>query len=214
MDRDTAPWIVVTGLDGSGKSTLVRALARERGARPFRLPHHRFVKTYLSDTRDSPDWADVHTDRLVFAADARLTNREIAQWRRERKVLVSQRGWMDNYIFGAAQGVGYEQTDTLLRTAELERPQAIIYMIAEPEAAFERIRWDPDGDKFETLEFMQRQHRETLRFYQSVRDGLPILSPFSGIPDLFVDTTGMRKAEVFHKATQFLDTVIPAVQAS
>ncbi len=36
----TTPWIVVTGLDGSGKSHLVDWLARRIGAKQFRLPYH------------------------------------------------------------------------------------------------------------------------------------------------------------------------------
>jgi hypothetical protein len=42
-----APWITITGLDGSGKTTLVRALSQELGGFDFRLPHHRFVRHFL-----------------------------------------------------------------------------------------------------------------------------------------------------------------------
>jgi len=40
-----APCVGVTGLDGSGKTTLVRRLAVAGGAHLFRLPHHKFVKS-------------------------------------------------------------------------------------------------------------------------------------------------------------------------
>jgi thymidylate kinase len=202
-----APWLVVTGLDGAGKSLLVRWLATRCGAHAFRLPYHDFVKPALRQSGRGAPWGDVLTDRLLFATDARLTNYHIRQWRTTHPLLVSQRGWMDNYIFGAVQGVGYAETDTLLRTAELERPSAIIYLVAEPAVAFARICRDPNGDKYETLQFMRRQYRETLRFYQAVRAGWPILAPFAGIPATLLDTSCESAEAVACRASLFLREV-------
>ncbi len=212
MDTDTAsrpsgrraPWVAVTGLDGSGKSALVEALAEAYVAFQFRLPHHEFVRPALARSGGGAPFGDVLTDRLVFAADARLTNYLIREWRARHLFLVSQRGWMDNYVFGAIQGLSYEATDALLRTAELERPSAIIHLVADPDVAFERIRRDPDGDKYETRAFMRVQHRETLRFWDAVRTGLPILAPFAGIPACLLDTTALDAAAVVRAATGFL----------
>jgi thymidylate kinase len=203
--NQAAPWIVVTGLDGSGKSNLTEQLAQALGAHAFRLPYHEFVKTTLNRSGYGSQFGDVHTDRLIFAADARVTNYYIREWRGVERALVSQRGWMDNYIFGAVQGVSYLQTDALLCAAELERPTAIIYLVADPEIAFERIRQDPDRDKYETLEFMRVQHRETLRFYQAVADRLPVLAPFFGIPTVLINTSQKEGEAVFQEAIRFLE---------
>jgi thymidylate kinase len=200
MPGRPAPWVVVTGLDGAGKTTLVRRLAAGRHAHCFRLPYHDFVKPALTRSGQGMPWGDVLTDRLLFAADARLTNDCIRTWRHTHVLVISQRGWMDNYIFGAVQGVPYEQTDALLRTAELERPSAIIYLIAAPAIDFERIRHDPNGDKYETLQFMVRQYEETLRFYHAVQSSLPILTPFVGIPSFLIDTSHSTEQAVFDEA--------------
>ncbi len=214
-----APWIVVTGLDGSGKSTLVARLAGTAGACRFRLPYHGFVREQLARSGGGRPFGDVRTDRLLFAADARLVNYRIREWRRTHRLLVSQRGWMDNYVFGAVQGVSYEETAALLGTNELERPSAIVHLVADPRVAFLRIRTDPHGDKFETAAFMRRQHRETLRLFEGVRRGLASLAAFAGIPAVLIDTTDMTPDAVERGARAFLrhaglDRACPAAGAA
>ncbi|HLV81346.1 MAG TPA: hypothetical protein VKT32_13760 [Chthonomonadaceae bacterium] len=199
-----APWIVVTGLDGSGKTTLSCRLAQERGGFHFRLPHHEFVKAALTRSGYGDPYGDAHTDRLVFAADARLTNYLIREWRQTHPLLVSQRGWMDSFVFGVVQGISYQETDSLLRTPELERPSAIVHLVAEPQAAYERICHDPDADKYETLQFMRRQYQATVDFFHAVQADLPVLAPFAGIPALLIDTTQRTPEEVYATAERFL----------
>jgi hypothetical protein len=75
------PWIVVTGLDGSGKTHVVEWLAGATRAKPFRLPYHDFVRACLARSGDGSQFGDVHTDRLLFALDGRLANYQIRQWR-------------------------------------------------------------------------------------------------------------------------------------
>jgi thymidylate kinase len=210
VTRSPAPWITITGLDGSGKTTLLRALSAELGGFSFRLPYHHFVRQYLNVSGDGSPFGDVHTDRLLFATDARLTNSLIQRWRQIHPLLLSQRGWMDNYVFGAVQGVSYREADALLRPAELERPSAIIYLTADPQVAFSRIAADRRGDKYETLDFITEQHRQTVKFYDSVNAGLDILAPFAGIPATLIDTTTKTTDVVLAKARKFLIHMLAA----
>ena len=209
----SSPWIVVTGLDGSGKSHLVEWLASRIGARKFRLPFNRFVRGCLARSGEGTQFGDVHTDRLLFALDGRLANYEIRQWRREGIPLVSQRGWTDNFVFGAVQGVSYEETEELLRSRELERATAYIHMVAQPKVAFARIKADPDRDKFETHEFLIPQYRETLRLFGEVKRKNPIFKEFHDIPALLIDTTARTSEEACEAAWSFLTAEVPQLRS-
>ena len=199
-----APWVVVTGIDGGGKSTLVERLFQGENVHRFRLPYHAFVASALRRSGHARPLADVLTDRLIFATDARLANYLIRDWRKEHALLVSQRGWMDNYIFGAAQGFAYRRTGELLNTSELERPSAIIYLIADPRVAFERIRNHPEADKFETPTFMLTLYKEIVRFQEAVRERVAALAPFFRIPALHIDSTDLTPDDVLQRANTFL----------
>lgn len=202
-----APWIVVTGLDGSGKTTLTYKLIERFGGHLFRLPYHNFVKQSLKLSGHGTPFGDVHTDRLLFAADARLTNYLIRAWRKQYPRLISQRGWPDNFIFAAVQGVSYETTAMMLKPEELERPDAMICLNADPKVAYERIRHDASRDKYETLEFIITQQRETQRFHDATGTGMPILAAFEGIPEIVIDTTSFTTEQVFDRAIEFLRDV-------
>jgi thymidylate kinase len=206
------PWIVVTGLDGAGKTTLVKGLTERYQAHRFKLPYHDFVRPALARSGNGRPYDDVLTDRLLFALDARLTNYLVREWRRTERAVVSQRGWMDNYVFGAVQGVSWTETGQMLQTADLERPSAVIHLAADPHVAFERIRLDPKRDKYEVLTFMRKQYRETRRLFDAVALGDPALSPFLGIPSLWIDTTDSTVEQVLAAAEIFLVSALGTVQ--
>lgn len=202
--QTSSPWIVVTGLDGAGKTTLVGRLDSSYAASRFRLPYHDFVRPCLARSGAGEPFGDVQTDRLLFALDARLANYQIRDWRREGRTLISQRGWMDNFIFGAVQGLSYRKTDEMLQSLELERPSAQIFLVSDPAIAFERIRNDPDRDKYETAYFLVIQYTETLRFFDELLSNHPDLKSFGGIPTILIDTSIKTPEQVYDVALDFL----------
>jgi thymidylate kinase len=200
--QTSSPWIVVTGLDGAGKTTLVGRLESSYAASRFRLPYHDFVRPCLARSGAGEPFGDVQTDRLLFSLDARLANYQIRDWRREGRTLVSQRGWMDNFIFGAVQGLSYRKSDEMLQSLELERPSAQIFLVGDPAIAFERIRNDPD--KYETADFLVIQYAETLRFFDELLRNHPDLKSFADIPTILIDTSIKTPEQVYDVALDFL----------
>lgn len=82
----------MTGLDGSGKTTLTQNLhAVIADSFLFRLPYSDFVKESLDISGYGKPFKDPWTDRLLFAADARITNYHIEQWQKQYRTLISQR---------------------------------------------------------------------------------------------------------------------------
>ena len=198
------PWIVVTGLDGSGKTTLVDNLEKFFKDKNVRLkrtrsPHDSYlVKDLLNISGDGEPMKDRYTDRLIFALDNRILGTRIRNWMSsgEYDIILSQRGWFDSFVHGAVQGYGYSQIAELNQIDDLPRCTVMIHLCADSKIAYKRIKDDPEADKFETLSYMRKQEEETRRGFRELRDNSnPDLSAFEGIKNFFIDTTELSHEE-------------------
>jgi thymidylate kinase len=198
--------IVVTGMDGAGKTTLIQRLMKQLA--PLRtatlhLPFSGFVSDALARSGGGKPSGDVWTDRLVFALDNRLAAYEIEAKKRSLDVLIMQRGWMDSYIYGSVQGIDYGTVTNLVRPADLPKVSGSLYLNCSPDVAYERIKNNPANDKFETPAFMKSQHYETEHFYQALETD-PILGGLFSEPRYYLDTTLLNPDEVELEAIEFL----------
>lgn len=191
-------WIAVTGLDGSGKTTLVENLKNWfeiKGFRVYvdRLPHDQYiVKTLLNKSEDS------YTDRLLFAVDNRLFGYELKNIIAENNydIILTQRCWLDSFVHGAVQGFGYSWIADLNRISDLPQADIMIHLVAEAGIAYNRICDDPDADKFEYPEYMYRQEFETRRAYSEIIAGNKDLHWFHKARHWYFDTTQMTPSEL------------------
>lgn len=219
------PWIVVTGLDGSGKTTLVDNLEKHftsLGLRVLRTrsPHDKYlVKDLLNVSGDGEPMKDRYTDRLIFALDNRILGTRIRQWERsgEYDLILSQRGFFDSFVHGAVQGYSYREIADLNHIEDLPRCTVMIHLCADSAVAYARISGDPDADKFETPAYMRRQEAETRRGYRELKKHEnPDLSAFDGTKNYFIDTTELSTCETFELAKkrlspEFLATLLPSI---
>lgn len=207
------PWIVVTGLDGSGKTTLVDNFEKyfqEQNIRVKRTrsPHDKYlVNDLLNISGDGEPMKDRYTDRLIFALDNRILGTRIRQWQSsgEFDLILSQRGFFDSFVHGAVQGYSYGQIAELNQIDDLPKCTIMIHLCADSNIAYKRIQDDPDADKFETPTYMRKQEEETRKgFYELTQENNTDLSAFWGIKNFFIDTTELTTDETFELALKRL----------
>lgn len=202
-------WIVVTGLDGSGKTTLCQDLQKyfeENGRKVafFHSPYDQYIqKELLNQSKDE------YTDRLLFAIDNRLLGQKIEDIDKTGKdedgnpvdIIISQRAWIDSMVHGQVQGFSYEQVNSLNRFYDLPKATVMLHLVAEYHTAFERIKNDPDADKFEYEEYMEKQEHFTRKaFYDVEKMEDKALKCFEGIKNYLIDTTSFSTDETFELA--------------
>lgn len=198
-----ARWVVITGLDWSWKTTLKDNLKKYFDGFSFKLPYHEFVREWLKISGNGKILKDIHTDVSLFVADARITNYKIKKWKKNHQRIISQRWRMDHFIFNQAQNLDYQQTIILLKPEEMEKPDLSIYLVSNPKIAYERIKNDPNKDKYETLKFMKVQYDETLRFFKEIDKNSKLKKIFTE-EKIIIDTTNLTKNEVFEKALEII----------
>lgn len=200
------PWIVVTGLDGSGKTTLVDMLEEhltKNGLRVKRTrsPHDKsFIGELLNVSGDGDTMKDRYTDRLIFALDNRILGTRIRQWMTsgEYDIILSQRGFFDSFVHGSVQGYTYEQIAALNQIEDLPKCSLMFHLCTDSTIAYQRIKNDENANKFRNPQYMQKQEEEIRRGYRMLTQGNnPDLAAFRDIPNFFIDTTSLTKAEIF-----------------
>ena len=123
-------WIVVTGLDGSGKTILVSNLKEMFTQQGLRVKQDRFPKDkYLTKTLLNKS-KDPYTDRILFVLDNRITGTEIQEAINsgEYDIIVTQRGFLDSFVHGAVQGYTYEMIEALNHFSDMPKCDVIIQL--------------------------------------------------------------------------------------
>ena len=209
MKKEKTLWIAVSGLDGSGKTTLVNNLQewlsteKKLTVMRDRLPHDRYLVTDLLNQSK-----DTYTDRLLFAVDNRIFGTMLEDIIKSEKydIILTQRCFLDSFVHGAVQGYSYSWIEELNRTNDLPKADVIIHMVAEAKTAYSRICDDPDADKFEYPAYMRKQEVETRRAYAECLAGNNTdLEPFNHARHLYIDSTQMSTQDVFETAKKQLE---------
>lgn len=199
------PWIVVTGLDGSGKTLLLdnfEKLFNDAGLRVkrFRSPHDQYlIHDLLNVSGDGEPMKDRYTDRLIFALDNRILGTRIRHWDEsgDFDILISQRGFFDSFVHGAVQGYTYHEIADMNQIDDLPICTVMIHLCADSTVAYNRIKDDEDADKFETPYYMRRQEEETRRGFRVLtQEDNSDLSAFKNVQNFFIDTTELTSDEV------------------
>lgn len=195
-------YIIVTGMDGSGKTSFIKSFAKKYNYFNFKLPYDDYVRINLNVSGKGSCFGDIYTDVLLFITDYRLTLYKMKEWIKDSN-LISQRGLMDHFIFNKVMGYSYSKTKNLLNLDKVFKPKISIYFICDYKVAYNRIKDDQTKDKFETLNFMKKQYAETVNFYKSINKN-KLLKDLFPEKRFVVDTTNLTKKQTFEKVESIL----------
>lgn len=212
MKKKKTKWLVVTGLDGSGKTTLVENLTKwlqdnkQFSVKRDRFPHDNYlVSKLLNKSKDR------YTDRILFVLDNRLFGTELKELIEagEYDFIVTQRGFLDSFVHGAVQGYSYSWIEEMNQLADMPKCDVMIHMVCEAGIAYSRICDDPDADKFEYPVYMEKQEAETRKAFKEIMEGSnPALEHFKNSKNIYIDSTQMTTDEVFALAKSKLQQVL------
>lgn len=164
MSRDTGLFLAFEGIDGCGKSTLIRMIAedyfeRERGEKvfitqePFDTPIGKLIRKYLSEGFDGEVTDQTANDVLtcLFAADRKL-HMEVIKKKVEEGYIVL----CDRYVYSSlAYQKNYQYTLDVNQDYYLA--DNIIYIDADIETCLKRVKSrSNDTEIFEKREELER----------------------------------------------------------
>lgn len=147
--------ITVEGLDGSGKTTLVRGLADALGAHALREPGGEPLAERVRDLVKAGDF-DAHAEALLFAAArAQLTATELRPRLARGETLVLDR-FVDSSLAyqGAGRGLGVEAVRAMNAFAPV--PDRTLLLRIDAETALARVSGRGAADRFEDVAFLSR----------------------------------------------------------
>ncbi len=190
-------FVTVDGLDGTGKSTLVRNLARALGAEVWATPgaamepHRRAVLEALGDHQTAR--------ALFYAATVAAEGQRAVEAARQGRRVVMDRYWLSTLAYARARGCG---ADLEALQGELARPDASLVVTLDEPVRQERMR---------TRGALTEADAETLSpaFRDTVLAHFGDSNARAFAPLVWVDVTGLDPDGCVEAARRALGEVLP-----
>ncbi len=169
-----AGFVVIEGIDGCGKSSVARRVAKSLGKRAVltREP----TDTWIGRAVREGGGRDIspYTDALLFMADRAQHTEKIASWLKKGKLVVCDRYYHSTVAYQAANLRGIFEGDPFRWLLEANRkisihPDLTVLLVIPPKLGLERIRGRASCSRFERLEFLEGVHLNYLRLARSDR---------------------------------------------
>jgi len=166
-------WIAFSGSDGTGKTTLVKyayaLLSKKHKTKKMHSPYFDWVRDMLWISGKGKPFGDPVTDNLIFAAGLRCEMYIIQNVENKYDFLISQRSWLDNFPYRKVQGFSYDEVISILEPKDFRAPDAVFFLKTNPKTAMNRIKEQKYGDKYETLNFIQKSNKEFENFIDALK---------------------------------------------
>jgi dTMP kinase len=181
-------FLVIEGLDGSGKSTQLKLLREylEKNAVPYRYLHFPrleegvygdLIARFLRGEMGANDQVDPYLVALIFAGDRADAASQIRQWMDEGELVIVDRYVYSNIAFQCAK-LASRNEQSKLRDWILEfefgynhlpRPDLNLYLNVPFEFTREQLKLAREGDDRTYLKGERDIHEENLDFQEKVR---------------------------------------------
>jgi dTMP kinase len=181
-------FVVIEGLDGSGKSTQLKMLREylDRRNVPFKYLHFprleegvygKLIARFLRGEMGANDQVDPYLVALIFAGDRTDASLLIREWMGEDYLVIVDRYVYSNIAFQCAKLASAEERDRLrdwilefeFAYNKLPKPDVNLYLNVPFEFTREQLKNTRDGDDRAYLKGERDIHEENLDFQEQVR---------------------------------------------
>ena len=181
-------FLVIEGLDGSGKSTQLKLLREhlEKNSVPFRYIHFprleegvygELIARFLRGEMGANDQVDPYLVALIFAGDRSDAASQIRQWMEEGYLVIVDRYVYSNIAFQCAKLSHQEERDQLrdwildfeFGHNQLPRPDLNLYLNVPEEFTRRQLKVERNGEDRSYLKGERDIHEENLDFQEEVR---------------------------------------------
>ena len=181
-------FLVIEGLDGSGKSTQLKLLREhlEQNAVPYKYLHFprleegvfgKLVARFLRGEMGANDQVDPYLVALIFAGDRADASSRIRQWMDEGNLVIVDRYVYSNIAFQCAKLSNLEEQEKLrdwilefeFGYNQLPRPDMNLYLDVPFDFTRKQLNLARNGDDRAYLKGERDIHEENLDFQEQVR---------------------------------------------
>jgi dTMP kinase len=155
-------FIVFEGIDGSGKSSVTKAIAQKFGKSDVIVTGEP-TDTWLGDAvrRSHKENADPLTEAFLFLADRSAHTEAIRGWLKEGKTVLCDRYYHSTVAYQGAAMEGGKDIDPFAWLLEMNQrislePDIVFLFKVDPEIALGRVKRRGKLSKFERLEFLTK----------------------------------------------------------
>jgi dTMP kinase len=182
-------FLVIEGLDGSGKSTQLKLLREhlEQKSVPYKYLHFprlgegmfgELVARFLRGEMGANDQVDPYLVAMIFAGDRADAASQIRQWMDDGNLVVVDRYVYSNIAFQCAKLSGVEEQDKLrdwilefeFGYNSLPRPDLNLYLNVPLEFTRKQLNTARNGEDRDYLKGERDIHEESLKFQEQVRN--------------------------------------------
>ena len=191
-------FIVIDGMDGSGKSELIKLLhnylfTKNKKYRilttrePTNGTYGEKIRRFLIEEKDPSLNAEVLLELFTKDREEHLKNVILPFLENndhELNIILCDRYYYSTIAFQSTQGMDIERT--LEENKNFRKPDIAFILDVKPEIALERIK-NRDKEKFEQIEFMQKLRKNFLDLSIHLDDNIKIVDASKNPDEVFKD---------------------------